>query len=137
MNLYPKGGKPEKKVENPLAAVRKSLPQKRNSVEKVENPVAAVRESLPKRRKSAEKVENPVTAVRKSLPKQRKNGRKGRDSHYRHPEISTQIAEKRRSFNKIKKRTGKSALIVKRQKPASYLGGKGLFKKRKICKKIY
>ena len=34
-----------------------------------------------------------------------------------------------------KKRTGKSALIVKRQNPASYLGGKGLFKKQKICKK--
>ena len=133
----PKRRKSAEKVEIPVVAIRESLPKRRKSAEKVENPVAAVRESLPKRRKSAEKVENPVTAVRKSLPKQRKNGRKGRDSHYRHPEISTQIAEKRRSFNKIKKRTGKSALIVKRQKPASYFGGKGLFKKRKICKKIY
>lgn len=103
--------------------------------DKVENPITAVRESLPKKRKTRKEVENPVAAVRKSLPKKRKNGRKGRDSHYRHPEISTQIAEKRRSFNKIKKRTGKSALIVKRQNPASYLGGKGLFKKQKICKK--
>lgn len=64
---------------------------------------------------AGDKVENPIAAVRESLPKR----------------------EKLRSFNKIKKRTGKSALIVKRQKPASYLGGKGLFKKRKICKKIY
>ena len=64
-----------------------------------------------------------------------KIGRKGRETCSRHPEISTQKAEKRRSFNKTKKRTGKSALIVKRQNPASYLGGKGLFKKQKICKK--
>ena len=64
---------------------------------------------------AGDKVEIPITAVRKSLPKR----------------------EKLRSFNKTKKRTGKSALIVKRQNPASYLGGKGLFKKRKICKKIY
>ena len=58
--------------------------------DKVEIPVAAVQKSLPKRRESAEKVEIPVAAVRKSLPKKRKNGRKCRDSHYRHPEISTQ-----------------------------------------------
>ena len=50
-NLYPKGGKPGKKVENPVAAIRKSLPKKRKSAERVEIPVAAVRESLPKRRK--------------------------------------------------------------------------------------
>ena len=42
--------------------------------DKVENPVAAVQKSLPKRRKSAEKVENPVAAVRKSLPKRLKTG---------------------------------------------------------------
>ena len=32
-------------------------------------------------------------ADRKSLPKRRKTREKGRDSHYRHPEISTQIGE--------------------------------------------
>ena len=53
--------------------------------DKVENPIAAVRESLPKKRKTRKEVENPVAAVRKSLPKKRKNGRKGRDSHYRRP----------------------------------------------------
>lgn len=62
---------------------------------------------------AGDKVEIPVATICKSLPKR----------------------EKLRSFNKIKKRTGKSALIVKRQNPASYLGGKGLFKKQKICKK--
>ena len=89
----------------------------------------------PKGGNPGKKVENPVAAIRKSLPKGRKTREKGRETRNRHPEISTQIAEKRRSFNKIKKRTGKSALIVKRHNPASYLGGKGLFKKQKICKK--
>ena len=44
-------------------------------------------------RKSAEKVKVPSTAARKSLPKRRKTGEKGRDSHSRRPEISTQNAE--------------------------------------------
>lgn len=51
------------------------------------------------------------------------------------PQISTQTAKNTGVLTKQKKRTGKSALIVKRQNPASYLGGKGLFKKQKICKK--
>lgn len=63
---------------------------------------------------AGDKVEIPVAAIRKSLPKRRKNAG---------------------VLTKQKKRTGKSALIVKRQNPASYLGGKGLFKKQKICKK--
>ena len=52
----------------------------RKSAEKVENPVAAIRKSLPKMRKSAEKVENPVVAGWKSLPQKRKSAEKGRES---------------------------------------------------------
>ena len=83
------------KVENPITAVRESLPKKRKTRKEVEIPVAAVRKSLPKSRKSAEKVEIPVAAVRKSLPKKRKTREKGRESCSRRPEISTQKAKKR------------------------------------------
>lgn len=83
------------KVENPIAAVRESLPKSRKSAEKVEIPVATVRKSLPKKRKTRKKVENPVAAVRKSLPKRRKTREKGRESCSRRPEISTQKAKKR------------------------------------------
>ena len=103
--------------------------------DKVEIPITAVRKSLPKKRKPREKGRDSCSRHSEISTQIGEISRKGRDSHYRRPEISTQIAEKRRSFNKIKKRTGKSALIVKRQNPASYLGGKGLFKKQKICKK--
>ena len=47
------------KVENPIAAVRESLPKKRKTRKEVENPVATVRKSLPKKRNSVEKVEIP------------------------------------------------------------------------------
>ena len=47
----------------------------------------------PKGGKPGKKVEIPVAAVRKSLPKRRETGEKGRDSHSRRPEISTQKAE--------------------------------------------
>ena len=61
-NLYPNSGKPAKRVENPTAAVRKSLPKQRKSAEKVEIPDAAFGKSLPKQRKSAEKVEIPESS---------------------------------------------------------------------------
>ena len=81
------------KVENPIAAVRESLPKKRKTRKEVENPVATVRKSLPKKRNSVEKVEIPVAADWKSLPKHGKTGKKGRETHSRRPEISTQKAE--------------------------------------------
>jgi len=71
-NLYPKGGNPGKKVENPATAGCKSLPKVRKSAEKVEIPKVADREFLPKRRKTWEK---------------------GRESKRRRLEISTQTAE--------------------------------------------
>ncbi|HAI92026.1 MAG TPA: hypothetical protein DCM21_05720 [Butyrivibrio sp.] len=71
-NLYPNSGKPAKRVEIPSSTARKSLPKKRKSVERVENPSAA---------------------GCKSLPKQRKICRKGRESQFHRPEISTQTAE--------------------------------------------
>ena len=73
-NLYPNSGNVQKRVEIPSGVVRKSLPKQRKSVEKVEIPDAT---------------------VRKSLPKQWKCAKKGRDSQWCRPEISTQIAENR------------------------------------------
>ena len=68
-------------------------PNSENQPKRVENPTATVRKSLPKQRKSAERVENPSATARKSLPKQRKTGEKGRESQFHRPEISTQTAE--------------------------------------------
>ena len=64
---------------------------------------------------AGDKVEIPITAVRKSLPKKRKNAG---------------------VLTKQKKRTGKSALMVGKEAGSCLIfGGKGLFKKQKICKK--
>lgn len=52
-NLYPKGKKQAKRVENPSAAARKSLPKQRELAKKVEIPAAPVRKSLPKQREIA------------------------------------------------------------------------------------
>ncbi len=67
-NLYPNSGKQPKRVENPSAADRKSLPKQRKSAEKVEIPSAADRKSLPKQRKSDEKVEIPVVSMIPYIP---------------------------------------------------------------------
>ena len=92
INLYPNSENRPKRVENPTAADRKSLPKQRKPAEKVEIPSAAGRKSLPKQRKSAEKVENPTAAGWKSLPKRRESAEKGRDSQFRRPTLPSHTA---------------------------------------------
>ena len=72
VNLYPKGGKQAKKVEIPVAAVRKSLPKRRETGEKGRDSCSRHPEI------STQKAEIPEI---------------GRESRNRRSEISTQIAE--------------------------------------------
>ena len=78
-------------------------PNRGNRPKRVENPVVAIRKSLPKQRKSAEKGRDSCSRHSEISTQIGEISRKGRDSHYCRPEISTQNAEKRRSFNKTKK----------------------------------
>lgn len=102
-NLYPKGGNPGKKVENPVAAGCKSLPKRRKPGKKVENPRAAGCKSLPKGRKTREKGRDSCRRRPEISTRIGEICRKGREPRSRRPEISTQNAEKRRSFNITKK----------------------------------
>ena len=93
-NLYPKCGNPGKRVEIPVATVRKSLPKMRKNREKGRESHSRRPEISTQKAKTGKKGRETQSRRPEISTQKAENGRKGRDSQFTRPEISTQKAEK-------------------------------------------